>query len=378
MQSLELLSEFTTYIEKNKAQGKKIIAFMAHDNIPEELIDAAGFIPLRMIFAGDDSLMNASHNFLPPSTCSFAQSCIGLFSLKPNTYRFLDYVDYILLSNHCVSDIVVSEIISKNFNVERLNFYVSYTRNENALKYYKIELKHLREELEKIKGEKIPNEKIHESIIKYNEFKKVLSKVEKLKIKGSEKLKIYQKAILFGPEIKTEIEEFIEKNKNKNEIESNDSKNIILTGCSIFIGDYLIDLIEESGGNIVFFDSWVGYNYYSQIFSDEILNKIKDPMDLFVKRFENNVYGDHSVPNSLEERIALIENHANQFQKEYGIKLGVINHVIKFCDHFALFQSLFKDKLQDVGIQVLNLERDYSRSIRGQLSTRIEAFMEMI
>ncbi|MFO7796392.1 MAG: 2-hydroxyacyl-CoA dehydratase family protein, partial [Promethearchaeia archaeon] len=111
MQSLELLSEFTTFIEQKKAQGKKIIGFIGHDNIPEELIDAAGFIPLRMIFAGDDSLMNASHNFLPPSTCSFAQSCIGFFSLKPNMYRFLDYVDYILLSNHCVSDIVVSEII---------------------------------------------------------------------------------------------------------------------------------------------------------------------------------------------------------------------------------------------------------------------------
>ncbi|MBD3212731.1 MAG: hypothetical protein GF311_08985 [Candidatus Lokiarchaeota archaeon] len=378
MQSLDLLSEFTSFIEEKKAQGKKIIAFLSHDNVPEELIDAAGFVPLRMIFAGDDSLMNSSHNFLPPSTCSFAQSCIGFFSLKPNMYRFLDYVDYILLSNHCVSDIVVSEIISQNFNVKRLDFYVSYTRNNNALKYYKIELEQFRNALEQILGEKIPDEKIRESIIKYNEFKKTLAKVQDLQIKGSEKLKIYQKALLFGPQIQSELEEFIAQNKDKNDYMSNNAKNVILTGCSIFIGDYLMDLIEESGGNIVFFDSWVGYNYYTQTFSQEILNKIKDPIDLLVKRFENNVYGDHTVPNSLDERIALIENYVNQFQKEHGIKLGVINHVIKFCDHFALFQSLFKDKLQDIGIQVLNLERDYSRSIRGQLSTRIEAFMEML
>lgn len=378
MQSLELLSEFTTFIEQKKAQGKKIIAFIGHDNIPEELIDAAGFIPLRMIFAGDDSLMNASHNFLPPSTCSFAQSCIGFFSLKPNMYRFLDYVDYILLSNHCVSDIVVSEIISNNFNIERLNFYLSYTRNQNALKYYKIELENLREQFEKIKGEKILDEKIRESIIKYNNFKEKLGEIKELNIKGSEKLRIYQKAILFGPQIQPEIEKFIEENKNKNELENNNAENVILTGCSIFIGDYLMDLIEESGGNIVFFDTWIGYNYYSQIFSEEILEKIEDPIDLFVKRFENNAYGDHSVPNSLDERIALIESYVNEFQKEHGKKLAVINHIIKFCDHFALFQSLFKDKLQDVGIQVLNLERDYSRSIRGQLRTRIEAFMEMI
>jgi len=40
--------------------------------------------------------------------------------------------------------------------------------------------------------------------------------------------------------------------------------------------------------------------------------------------------------------------------------------------------SHFKNGLQEKGIQVLNLERDYSRAIRGQLTTRIEAFLEMI
>ena len=38
----------------------------------------------------------------------------------------------------------------------------------------------------------------------------------------------------------------------------------------------------------------------------------------------------------------------------------------------------FKNQLQEKGIRVLNLERDYSRANRGQLSTRIEAFMEML
>jgi benzoyl-CoA reductase/2-hydroxyglutaryl-CoA dehydratase subunit BcrC/BadD/HgdB len=40
--------------------------------------------------------------------------------------------------------------------------------------------------------------------------------------------------------------------------------------------------------------------------------------------------------------------------------------------------SHLKNRLQEKGIQVLNLERDYSRANRGQLSTRIEAFLEMM
>ena len=131
MDDLELLEEYSEFLRTKKEEGKQIVAFMAHDNIPEELIVAADCIPLRMVFSGNDDLMNESHDYLPPSTCSFAQSCIGLFSRKPNMYGFLEQVDYFLVSNHCVSDICASEIISKYFFIPRLNFYCSYTQNEN-------------------------------------------------------------------------------------------------------------------------------------------------------------------------------------------------------------------------------------------------------
>ena len=77
-------------------------------------------------------------------------------------------------------------------------------------------------------------------------------------------------------------------------------------------------------------------------------------------------------------KIKFIRNFSNDFQKNYGKRISIINHIIKFCDHFSLFQANLKNELQENRLKVLNLERDYSRSNRGQLSTRIEAFMEMI
>ncbi len=378
MDNLELLSEYTSFLNEKKAEGKKIIAFMSHDNIPEELFDAAGFIPLRMMFAGNDELMDASHDFLPPSTCAFAQSCIGLFSLKPNHYRFLELIDYLCLSNHCVSDICASEIISKYFNIPRLNFYISYTINENSLRYFKLELRDLKEKLEKIRGSQINNEELLKSIKKYNDFKKKIIELNSLEIKGSLKLKIIQKSILFGPEILPELEDFIIQHQlNPNQF-NNKTKDILLTGCSIFINDYLIDLIEESGGNIVFFDTWIGSNYFSQIFNDEELSLSKDPIDLFTHRFKNNIYGDHSVPNFLVNKTSQIEQLYIKYKNNNGKKLGVINHIIKFCDHISIMSPHLKRRLQEKGILVLNLERDYARANRGQLSTRIEAFLEMM
>ncbi|MBY9007959.1 MAG: 2-hydroxyacyl-CoA dehydratase [Candidatus Lokiarchaeota archaeon] len=378
MDSLKLLSEYSKFLEDKKSEGKKIMAILAHDNIPEELLDAAGFIPLRMIFAGNDELMNSCHDYLPPSTCSFAQSCLGLFSLKPMAFRFLDSVNYFLLSNHCVTDICVSELISNNFKIPRLDFYVSYTRNENSFKYYKLEIDNLKKKIEIITKNRISDEKIRESIIKYNNFKRILSIVANLDIIGSKKLEIFQKAILFGPDIQPEIEKIIEANKGQEFLKDNNYKNLILTGCSIFIGDYLVNLIEENGGNVVLFDSWIGYNYYSQILEYEELKSTRNPINIFKKRFKNNKYGDHSVPKFLEKKIKFLEKYVNHFNEEKNKKLAIINHVIKFCDHFSLFQTHFKSKLQEKGINVLNLERDYSRSNKGQLSTRIGAFMEML
>jgi len=373
-----LLPEFSLLLKEKKQEGVKIVAFLAHDNIPEELIDAAGFFPLRMMFGGDDDLMEASHDFLPPSTCAFAQSCIGLFSTKPNDFRFLDLVDYFIVSNHCVSDVCASEIITKYFNISRLNFYVPYMTDENSLKYFKLELQNLKEKLEDIIGEKISDEKLSESIKKYNDFKKKISQVNDLEILGSEKLKIIQKALLYGPTFLPDLEKYIEEVKTNPPQNLGLSKDILFTGCSIFINDNLVDLIEEGGGNIVYFDTWIGNHYYSQVIDDDSINSNKDPLDLLVLRFKNNTYGDHSVPNFLQQKVSLIENYSKNYTKKTGKKLGVFNHIIKFCDHISLMASFLKNELQENGIQVLNLERDYSRANRGQLSTRIEAYLEMM
>jgi len=375
MDNLELLSEYGTFLREKKEEGKKIVAFISHDNIPEELLDAAGFVPLRLIFAGNDELMDASHDYLPPSTCAFAQSCIGLFSLKPAQHNFLDLIDYFVVSNHCVSDICASEVISKYFNIPRLNFYISYTKNENSLKYFKLELINLKDQLERINGVQINEEDLRNSIKKYNNFKKKISQMVNLRLIGSQKLKMLQEAMLYGPEYLSKSEDLVENEFNTQV--PNNQKDIVLTGCSIFINDYLIDLIEEGGGNVVFFDTWIGFSYYSQVLDDEIINSSKSPLDLLVNRFKDNIYGDHSVPNFLENKISQIEEFYINYKNKTGKKVGVINHIIKFCDHMSITSPHLKSKLQEKGIQVLNLERDYSRANRGQLSTRIEAFLEM-
>lgn len=377
MELNNFLSEFSLFLKEKKQAGYRVASFLAHDNIPEELLDAAGIFPLRLMFGGNDDLMNASHDYLPPSTCAFTQSMIGLFSLKPSQYQFLDLIDYFIVSNHCVSDICGSEIITKYFNIPRLNFYLSYTKNENSLKYFELELMDFKKQIEKFVNTEVSNENLLESIRRYNHFKTKLFELNSLNVKGSEKLRIIQSAMLYGPSYLERVTEFIEKNKD-NQDEFSNLKNVILTGCSIFMNDYLIELIEDAGGNVYFFDTWIGNHYYSQIFDEETLNSTKNPYSLLIERFKRNNLSDHSVPNFLEDKIQHIEEINAKYKEKNDHNLGVINHIIKFCDHFSMLSAYFKERLQKKGFQVLNLERDYSHANRGQLSTRIEAFLEMI
>ncbi|MHA1374480.1 MAG: 2-hydroxyacyl-CoA dehydratase subunit D [Promethearchaeota archaeon] len=378
MDFMTLLSDFSLFLQEKKQEDVKIAAFLAHDNIPEEMMDACGIFPFRMMFGGNEELMNASHDYLPPSTCAFTQSSIGLFAIKPSKYQFLDLVDYFIVSNHCVSDICASETITKYFNIPRLNFYVSYTKNQNSEKYFRLELEDFKRQLEDITKSKLIDDKLFESIKKFNKFKQKLLELNSLNLIGSKKLHIIQEAMLFGPSYYDKLADFIERNRDKQIHQADTLKNVLLTGCSVFISDYLVDSIEDAGGNVCFFDTWIGNHYYSQIFSEDELNSSLNPYDLLLLRYKKNTLSDHSVPNFLDNKIAQLVKINNSYKKKHDKNIGVINHIIKFCDHFSMLSSYFKEKLQKEGIKVLNLERDYSGGNRGQISTRIEAYLEML
>ena len=81
----------------------------------------------------------------------------------------------------------------------------------------------------------------------------------------------------------------------------------------------------------------------------------------------------HFVPNSVKNYVEKIKNLA----ENNGVN-AVIFHILKFCDIVGHHRHEIKELLSKHGIKTLNLERDYSNSMHGQLKTRIEAFLEML
>ena len=87
-----------------------------------------------------------------------------------------------------------------------------------------------------------------------------------------------------------------------------------------------------------YFVSWVCVAYFSIVFNYEEITSHDDPLDFFVERFKNNKNGYHTVPYYFENKVKQIKEIIQE-HKEKGRKIGVINHIIKFCDHINIFQS---------------------------------------
>jgi len=365
----ELYSDLFEYLSDRKAEGKKVIAHLAHEFDPPELIEAAGAIPLNLIFAGNEELMQEGADYMNPTMCTYARSLIGMFKLKDQypKYKFLNLVDVIISSDYCTSNLLIAESISKNFGVKSIEFFTPYMQKDQHVEFYQEQLRNLALNISEITGVNVDEKNLVHLMKKYNGFRETLSKIHELDLSGTNQIKIYQKALLFGPG-GVNFDE-LESIKRK-EIDVT-KKNVILSGCPVFIGDTLAELIEEKcGGSIIYNDTWVGDLIY---LSNSEIRSDKSPYEILAEVFRKNKSSAHCVPNYLAEygnRISEISKKTNTF--------AVINHIIKFCDLIGYPRQGIKEKLNSMDIKILQLERDYSSETSGQLTTRIEAFLEIL
>jgi benzoyl-CoA reductase/2-hydroxyglutaryl-CoA dehydratase subunit BcrC/BadD/HgdB len=57
---------------------------------------------------------------------------------------------------------------------------------------------------------------------------------------------------------------------------------------------------------------------------------------------------------------------------------GVIDYTLQFCGLYEMESNAIEKAVRDAGLPVLKITTDYSMEDVGQLSTRVEAFLEML
>jgi benzoyl-CoA reductase subunit C len=140
----------------------------------------------------------------------------------------------------------------------------------------------------------------------------------------------------------------------------------MVTGSVMNNPDF-IRSIEDLGGLVVTDELCTSTRYWS----DPVVLDDRPILEAISRRYLNNFPCARMVPS--DERF----NRILQLAKDYKVD-GMISQIIRYCVPYAHDLPLLRERLKKAGIPTLALDVEYGTSGSGQISTRVQAFLEML
>ena len=146
-----------------RAQGRKVIGYSAGGYMPEELVIACNAIPLGLVQAGDNDVLEASAAYICRWMDPFWRSQAGLLATgRDPYYNMVDLLVIPVTDNHCR---LFSNTVQYYFpDVESFLFGVPHTKDPSALAYYLSGIGRLRKKLEDFTGVTITDARLRDAI----------------------------------------------------------------------------------------------------------------------------------------------------------------------------------------------------------------------
>lgn len=327
--------------------------------VPEELLIAAGFNPIRILPGLTDASLSQTH--LQSYTCYLSRACLHR-ALKGE----LDFLSGVIFSHTCDTMQGLADIwlqARPGTFVETFNF-PTVLSSEKAFHYTIAELERLKKHLEDFTGKPIEEESLREAVRLLNKKRSLLQTLAS-KREGLSAPLYFQ---LVNQALSMPLEEaigFLEASEPELGEKPEGKLRILLAGSTL--DDMaLVEFVEESGGKIVEDDFCNGTRYF-QTLTDESL----PPMEAIARRLMERPLCPCKFLRPGAYSLTLLEKACRARAH------GVILIRQKFCDpwgwEFPLMQSVFREK----GIPLLMVETEQPGAL-GPAATRIQAFLEML
>jgi benzoyl-CoA reductase/2-hydroxyglutaryl-CoA dehydratase subunit BcrC/BadD/HgdB len=369
-------------IREQKAVGKKVIGYSCIF-APIELILAADAIPVR-VGSGWYDTAKLGDRIMPVEICPVIRSTVGakMVSLSP----YLELSDAIVMPLTCDGRTKLSEMLSDFKQIWRMN-PPRVKDDPHTLDMWKEEIMVIKENIEKLTGNKITRQKLREAIETMQQATKAFRRLQDLRkgdpvINGRDAMLVNQTSL--WDDIKrwtqkvNELCDELEKRLEQKEYSSYpDTARVMLTGTPMLWPDSwkVPNLIEESNpqGIVVVDEQCSGDRIlYDPVGVDEWT--MNDMLSAVGERYLmactcpcfTSEHGNEDRINWIIDRI-----------KEYKVD-GVIYYVVRGCILYAMEYARIKRVLDKMNIPVYYLDTEYTREDVGQMKTRVEAFLEML
>jgi bzd-type benzoyl-CoA reductase N subunit len=358
----------TAHILEHKNQGKKVFGWLC-TYVPEEIIHAAGALPIRITGYSKEMELEDGTAYLYINSCSFSRSCLQL-GLKGE----YDFLDGVAGGSTCdgarrLFDLWRNYIDTPFYHV--LTVPRKYTQSAHEL--YHSQIVQFKVHLEEFLGIQITDESLYRSIGVYNESRDLLKRLYELRkldnppITGTETMEVLNACFRMPKELFNEWLSSLLDGLDMSDSANKSRARLMLVGSAI-TNPELIGSIEDLGGLIVTDELCTGTRYWSD---PVVLDKNSTPVEAISRRYLNNFPCARMFPS--DERFNRILDLARDFRVD-----GVISQIIRYCVPYAHDLPLLTERLKANGIPTLALDVEYGTSGSGQIRTRVQAFLEML
>jgi len=348
-------------------RGRKVAGYMC-TYTPVELLDAAGYVPVRIL--GRMGSVSRADSHLQVFACSLARSALDMALLGE-----LDFLSLMVFSHTCDTMQNLVDIWAANISDTPV-FTISTpveVDTSHAHDFYRQELARMRRFLEAERGRAITDEELTASIRGYDEHRAMMRRLYALRranpdrLSGRDMLSVVLSWFVMPREEHARIlERLMEDVESAEQTLIGDRPRVYVVGSVCSSPDY-ITVIEDAGCLVAGDDLCTG----SRAFLSEAPPD-GDPLDRLGRMYLSRSPCPAKHCPGYDPGTYILEQ-ARESQAE-----GVIFLLTKFCDPWAFDYTYVRERLSNAGMPSILLEIEQHVPPSEQLRTRVSAFAEML
>ncbi len=358
--------------------GKKLVGTMCLQ-VPDELITAAGGAPVRLC-SGAYAFDQVGGDFMPAKSCPMVRATMGMMQVNNDTLK--EALATVVIPTTCDQKRLSAEMLkSMGYNVTLLEMPAS-KESDDARMYWQESVKRFALTVQKICGRKITPQRLDAAISSKLEAGRLFRKLQELRsssppvIFGKDMWLVTNSFFFAEPdEWSRAVSDLIAELENRKSEWSSPLKQtaprLLFTGSPPIFPNLKLPLLVEQAGAVIVADetcSSARLLHDAVVYDEKNLN---DMVPAVADRYLKPCTCPCMTPNT--DRIKRILELVRLNRVE-----GVVYQAFSGCLPYEMEQRAIGDKLNREGIPMLFVETDYSPEDQGQLSTRVEAFIESI
>ncbi len=345
--------------------------------VPSEIIYALDGVPIRLCngFYTDDEI---GSDLLPSKSCPLVKATVGQFASN----NFSDRPDIVVSPTTCDQKAKSGAIIEEmGFSVYDMEFPRTKESAESR-EYWRRSVRKFTKELSTNLGKKLTKKKLKEAIKKVGYAQHLYHQLNYLRknknspILGTDMFLVtnaffFDKIDNWIPAIEALVKECEQRVKDEVMVASKRSPRVVYTGSPPIFPNLKVPLLIEQSDAIIVADETCSSNrmFNDMVSVDEWF--VNDMVDSVADRYLKGCTCPIFTKNDDRKRRII------DLVKDYKAD-GVIYQAFAGCQVYEMEQRSVLEAMEKAGIPILYLESDYSPSHLGQLTTRIEAFVESL